>query len=198
MTSVLVGQYYYQFITVSGGDGEQDGATSFLIATMAIDPVMADPQPLSMPRRSRPAPEPDLFSLEPALAARAPPQEPPAAIVPDASRSLDVGDVARAIATWSDEEVEQLRIMATEEAQRRGLPSVHPMHSPPAAADVARPAARAVQRRKPEDLAQAIGPGQVSAIRAASQSGMRPGKIAQTFGLSLAIIKRILNTSASA
>jgi hypothetical protein len=62
-----------------------------------------------MPRRSRPASEPDLFSLDPAPPRPAPPAEPRAATLLGAEPAASVDDIGRAIAGWSDDELERLR-----------------------------------------------------------------------------------------
>jgi LysM repeat protein len=150
-----------------------------------------------MPRRSRPTSEPDLFSLKPAAPRPLPPAELQAAILPDVKPAISIDDLGRMIAGWSDAEVEQLRVMVTNEIQRRGFLPAEPMHASPSAAEVERAAGETVRQRKREDSVQEVAPGQVSAIRAASQAGMALGKIAREFGLPLATIKRILDISAS-
>jgi hypothetical protein len=150
-----------------------------------------------MPRRSRPASEPDLFSLKPATPRPVPPAELQAAIVPDAKPAISIDGLGQVIADWSDAEVEQLRVMVTNEIHRRGLLPMEPVHASPSAAEVERAAGQAVRQRKHEVSVQAVASGQVSAIRAASQAGMKPSKIAREFGLPLATIKQILGASAS-
>src|SRR4051812_1821667 len=122
-----------------------------------------------MPRRSRPASEPDLFSLEPALPKPAPPAELKAADLPDTKSAISIDGLGRMIAGWSDNEVEQPRVMVTSEALRRGLPAVESAHSLPSPADAQSPPGRVVRQPQPDDRVQEIAPGQVSAVRAASQ-----------------------------
>jgi hypothetical protein len=150
-----------------------------------------------MPRRSRPAAEPDLFSLEPARPRLAPPAELKAASLPGPKLAISIDDLGQVIAGWSDAEVEQLHVMLTNEIHRRGLLLVESVHASPSAAEVKSAAGQAVRKRKHEDSVQEVAPGQVSAIRAASQAGMKLSKIAREFGLPLATIKRILSVSAS-
>ena len=101
-----------------------------------------------MPRRSRPASEPDLFSLDPALPRPAPLAEPRAAILPDAEPATSVDDIGRVIAGWSNDEVEQLRVMVANEIRRRGLLRVESAHAPPAAAEAKGAAGQAARQRK--------------------------------------------------
>jgi hypothetical protein len=150
-----------------------------------------------MPRRSRPASEPDLFSLEPALPKPAPLVRPNAVGLHDTKFAISIDDLGRIIAGWSDDEVKQLRVMVTNEIQRRGLLRVEPVHASPSAAEVERAASQAIPQRKHEDSVQEVAPGQVSAIRAASQAGRTLSKIVREFRLPLATIKRILVASAS-
>ncbi|HYZ21969.1 MAG TPA: hypothetical protein VE690_07415 [Rhodopila sp.] len=100
------------------------------------------------------------------------------------------------IGEWSNEDLEQLRALATHEARRRGLVPVEAAH-PPSDADTEKPAEQASQRHRGADLVQEIAPGQVSAIRAASEAGMKLSRIAREFGIPLAKIKQILGASGS-
>jgi len=150
-----------------------------------------------MPRRSRPASEPDLFSLDPAPPRPAPPAEPRAAAPPGAEPATSADDVGRAIAGWSDDEVERLRVVVASELRRRGLPRAEPARAPPSAAGAGGAAGQAARQRGGGIPAQEVAPGQASAVRAASQAGMGLGKIAREFGLPLATVKRILVASPS-
>jgi hypothetical protein len=93
------------------------------------------------------------------------------------------------IVKCSDDEVEQLHGIVAAEARRRGL--VLPELAPKGDAT----AGRSIRQRKPEVLAEGLAPGQVSAIHAASQAGVKLNKIAQEFGLPLAAVKRVLAAS---
>jgi hypothetical protein len=150
-----------------------------------------------MPRRSRPAAEPDLFSLDPAPSRPAPPAEPRAAILPDAEPATSVDDIGRAIAGWSDGELERLRVVVTSELRRRGLLRAEPARAPPPAAGAGGAAGQAARQRGHGTPVQEVAPAQASAIRAASQAGMGLGKIAREFGLPVATVKRVLAASAS-
>ena len=75
-----------------------------------------------MPRRSRPASEPDLFSLDRAPPRPAPAAEPRAAASPGAKPATSVDDVGRAIAGWSDDEVERLRVVVASDAWTNPAP----------------------------------------------------------------------------
>jgi hypothetical protein len=149
-----------------------------------------------MPRRPRSAPEPDLFSEEPLLPAPMRPKKLPVATSPDRHKPISVADIERAIGDWSNDDLEQLRAIATQEAQRRGLLPADAAPSP-SAADGQAPAEQASQRHKRADLVQEIAPGQVSAVRAASEAGMKLSRIAREFGLPLGAIKQILTPSGS-
>jgi len=149
-----------------------------------------------MPRRSRPASEPDLFSLDPAPPRPAPPAEPRAAASPGAKPATSVDDVGRAIAGWSDDEVERLRVVVTSELRRRGLPRAEPARASPSAAGTGGAAGQAARPRRHGASVQEVAPGQASAVRAASQAGMGLGKIAREFGLPLATVKRVLSALA--
>jgi LysM repeat protein len=149
-----------------------------------------------MPRRSRPAAEPDLFSLDPAPPRPAPPAEPRAATSPGAEPATSVDDIGRAIAGWSDDELERLRAVVAGELRRRGLLRAEPAHAPPSASGVKSAAGQAARQRRHGASVQEVAPGQASAIRAASQAGMGLGKIAREFGLPVATVKRVLSTLA--
>jgi len=139
-----------------------------------------------------------LFSLGPALPRPAPLAEPRAAILPDAEPATSVDDIGRAIAGWSNDELERLRVMVTSELRRRGLLRVESAHAPPSAAEAkAKGAAgQAARQRRHGASVQEVAPGQASAIRAASQAGMGLGKIAREFGLPLATVRRVLSALA--
>jgi hypothetical protein len=150
-----------------------------------------------MPRRSRPASEPDLFSLEPALPKPAPLAKPEAMDLPDTKPGISIDGLGRMIVDWSNAEVEQLHVMLTNEIHRRGLLPGESVHASPSAAEAKSAAGQTVRQRKQEVPVHEVAPGQVSAIRAASQAGMTLSEIAREFGLPLATIKRILGVSAS-
>ena len=149
-----------------------------------------------MPRRSPPASEPDLFSLDRAPPRPAPPTEPRAAASPGAGPATSADDVGRAIAGWSDDEVERLRVVAASELRRRGLPRADSARAPPSAAEAKGAAGQAARQRGHGASVQEVAPGQASAVRAASQAGMGLGKIAREFGLPLATVKRVLSALA--
>jgi len=117
--------------------------------------------------------------------------------LPHTKPGISIDDLGRMIAGWSDDEVEQLRIMVINEIQRRGLPPVGSVRAPPSAIEAKSAAGQAVRQRKQEVPVQEVAPGQVSAIRAASQAGMTISEIAWEFGLPSTTIKRILGVSAS-
>jgi hypothetical protein len=138
----------------------------------------------SMARRARPASEPDLFSIATVPNAPTPPVRPLAPTTPVGSLDIIPDDLERVIGRWSDDAVERLVVVVTAEARRRGL---LPLEQAPKNAGVGRPI-----RRKPEHVAEGIAPGQVSAIRAACQAGVKLSKIARQFGLPLAAVKRVI------
>jgi hypothetical protein len=147
--------------------------------------------------RSRSVSEPDLFSIEPAPPALAPAAEAPSSVSRTAESTLTLSDVGRSLLGWSDDEIEQLRRMVTDEACRRGLLPAETARASAPAADL--PAsAQIVRRRRADGPVQEIGSGQISAIRAVNEAGMKLGKIAREFRLPLAAVKRVLATSASA
>src|SRR5215213_5309185 len=73
-----------------------------------------------MRRRTLPALGPDLFSVGPASSAPVQGREPSVEVTPRPTPTIDLGDIARLIAGWSDAELEQLRIVVANEACRRG------------------------------------------------------------------------------
>jgi LysM repeat protein len=147
-----------------------------------------------MPRRPRSVPEPDLFSHQPVLPAPMRPKKLPVATSTDRHKAVSVADIERAVGGWSNDDLEQLRSIATHEAQRRGLLSAEAAHSP-SDVDTKAPAEQAGRRHKTAGLVQEIAPGQVSAIRAASEAGMKLSRIAREFGVPLLQIKQILGSS---
>jgi hypothetical protein len=150
-----------------------------------------------MPRRSRSAAEPHLFSLEPARPGLVAPAELTAAISPEPKPTVNVDDLRQVIASWTDAEVEQLHVIFTKEIHRRGRLSVEPVHVSPSAAQVKSAARQAVRQRKREVSVQEVALGQVNAVRAARGAGMKLSRIAREFGLPLATIKRVLDVSLS-
>lgn len=131
-----------------------------------------------MARRPRPESGPDLFNPEPDRPSPVRQQEQTAATLPDAVPATGVGDIS--CAEWTDDQIKQVLAMLTAEATRRGLLPEAP-HSP-AAADTT-------------PAGQEIPLEQVSAIRAASEAGMKPGRIARQFGVPLAKVKQVLAAS---
>src|SRR5690242_7046997 len=109
-----------------------------------------------MPRHSRPASEPDLFSLGPAAPRPAPPAEVQAAVVPDAKPAIRIDDLGRMIVGWSDAEVEHLRVIVTNEIQRRGLLTEEAVHASPSAVEVERAASETVRQPKREGSVQEV------------------------------------------
>jgi len=109
-----------------------------------------------------------------------------------ATGSIDISpeDFRRMIVRWSDDEIERLRDAVAAEARRRGL--LPPKHDQKDDAS----AGRSIRQRRHERLAKDLAPGKVNAIRAASQAGVKLGKIAQEFGLPLATVKRVIAGSA--
>ena len=97
----------------------------------------------------------------------------------------------RVIVRWSDDEVERLVVVVIAEARRRGL--LPPEQAPKN--NAAR--GRLIQQRRPEQVAEGLAPGRISAIRAAGQAGVKLNKIAREFGLSLAAVKRVITGTAS-
>jgi hypothetical protein len=140
----------------------------------------------SMARRAPPALEPDLFSIDTVPNAPTPPVRPFAPTVPVGSPDMIPDDLERVIVRWSDAAVERLVVVVTAEARRRGL---LPLEQAPKN-DVA--SGRPIRQRRPEHVAEGLAPGQVSAIRAAAQAGVKPSKIAREFGLPLAAVKRVI------
>jgi hypothetical protein len=139
-----------------------------------------------MPRRPRPASEPDLFSIDTVPNAPPPPVRRLAPTTPAGSPDIFPDDLARVIVRWSDAAVERLVVVATAEARRRGLlPSEQ---APKKTAADGRP----IRQRRPEHEAEGLAPGQVSAIRAAGQAGVKLSKIAREFGVPLAAVKRVI------
>ena len=135
-----------------------------------------------MARRTRIASEPDLFSTDTVPNAPTPPLGSPD-IIPD--------DLERVIVRCSDEAVERLLGVVTAEARRRGL--LPPEQTPKDNAAGGRP----IRQRRPGHVAEGLAPGQLSAIRAAGQAGVKLGKIAREFGLPLAAVKRVIAGTAS-
>jgi hypothetical protein len=144
-----------------------------------------------MARRARPASEPDLFSIDTVLNAPAPPVRPLASTTPVASPDIIPDDFERVIVRWSDDAVGRLVVVVTAEARRRGL--LPPEQAPKNNAVGGRP----IRQRRPEHVAEGLAPGQVSAIRAAGQAGVKLSKIAREFGLPLAAVKRVIAGTAS-
>jgi hypothetical protein len=149
-----------------------------------------------MPRRSPSASEPDLFGPGPAAPRPALPVEPRAATLPGAEPATSVDDIGRAIAGWSDDELERLRAVVAGELRRRGLLRAEPARAPPSASGAEGAAGQAARQRGRGAPVQEVAPGQASAIRAASQAGMGLGKIAREFGLPVATVKRVLSAPA--
>jgi hypothetical protein len=129
---------------------------------------------------------PDLFSNDTVPNAPTPPVRPLASVTPVGSPDIVPDDLERVIVLWSDDAVERLVVVVTAEARRRGL--LQPEHAPKnnAARD------RTIQQRRPEQVAEGLAPGRISAIRAAGQAGVKLNKIAREFGLSLAAVKRVI------
>lgn len=144
-----------------------------------------------MARRARPASEPDLFSIDTVLNAPAPPVRPLAPTTPVASPDIIPDDFERVIVRWSDDAVGRLVVVVTAEARRRGL--LPPEQAPKNNAA----GGRLIRQRRPEHVAEGLAPGQVSAIRAAGQAGVKLSKIAREFGLPLAAVKRVIAGTAS-
>ena len=111
---------------------------------------------------------------------------PLAPTTPVGSPDIIPDDVERVIVRWSDEAVERLVVVATAEARRRAR--LLPEQAPKNTAAGGRP----MRQRRPEHVAAGLAPGQVSAIRAAGQAGVKLGKIAREFGLPLAAVKRVI------
>jgi len=119
--------------------------------------------------------------------AAAPSATPPAPMTAVGSPDISPDDFGRVIVHWSDNEVERLLSVVAAEARRRGL--LPPEQAPD---DDAAAADHPVRQRRPELLAEGLAPGQVNAIRAASQAGVKLSKIAQEFGLPLAAVRRVI------
>lgn len=139
---------------------------------------MAPPSP---PETALPAATPSRKRRSPATV---PVAETPAPEPPPAPPPLTPDAVGREIAGWSDGGVERLHGMVAAELRRRGLLRETP--------EPERPAAPALRQRQPETLAAGLAPGQVNAILAASQAGVKLSRIAQEFGLPLAAVKRAI------
>ena len=139
-----------------------------------------------MARRARPASVPDLFSNDTVPNAPTPPVRPLASVTPAGSPDIIPDDFERVIVLWSDDAVERLVVVVTAEARRRGL--LPPEQAPKN--NAAR--GRLIQQRRPEQVAEGLAPGRISAIRAAGQAGVKLNKIAREFGLPLAAVKRVI------
>jgi hypothetical protein len=135
----------------------------------------------------RPASEPDLFSIDTVPNAPTPPVRPLAPTTPVGSPDIIPDDLERVIVRWSDDAVERLVIVVTAEARRRGL---LPLEQSPKNFDAG--GGRPIRQKTPEHVADGLAPGQVSAIRAAGQAGVKLSKIARQFGLPLAAVKRVI------
>jgi hypothetical protein len=136
-----------------------------------------------MARRVRTASEPDLFSIDTVPNAPTPTLAP---TTPVGSPDIIADDLERVIVRWSDDAVERLVVVVTAEARRRGL--LPPEQAPKRTAAGGRPA----RQRRPEHVAEGLAPGQVSAIRAAGQAGVKLSTIAREFSLPLAAVKRVI------
>ena len=141
-----------------------------------------------MARRARIASEPDLFSTGTVPNAPTPPLAPTASV---GSPDIIPDDLERVIVRCSDEAVERLVVMVNAEARRRGLLPPEQTPKDNTAGD------RPIRQRSPEHVAEGLAPGQLSAIRAAGQAGVKLGKIAREFGLPLAAVKRVIAGTAS-
>ena len=139
-----------------------------------------------MARRARTASEPDLFGTVPNA-----PTPPLARTTSVGSPEIIPDDLERVIVRCSDEAVERLVVVVTAEARRRGL--LPPEQSPKNNAADGPP----VRQSGPGHVAEGLAPGQVSAIRAAGQAGVKLTKIAREFGLPLAAVKRVIAGTAS-
>ena len=129
---------------------------------------------------------PDLFSNDTVPNAPTPPVRPLASVTPAGSPDIIPDDFERVIVLWSDDAVERLVVVVTAEARRRGL--LPPEQAPKN--NAAR--GRLIQQRRPEQVAEGLAPGRISAIRAAGQAGVKLNKIAREFGLPLAAVKRVI------
>jgi hypothetical protein len=139
-----------------------------------------------MARRARPASEADLFSTDVVPNAPTPPVRLLAPTTPVGSPEIVPDNLERVIVRCSDEAVERLVVVVTAEARRRGL--LPPEQTPKNNAAGSRP----IRQRRPGHVAEGLAPGQLSAIRAAGQAGVKLSKIAREFGLPLAAVKRVL------
>lgn len=133
---------------------------------------------------------PDLFSTRPTVKAAEPaavsdskvkasePNSPPRLLLPT--------DLAGALKRLADNEIDVLLAAITSEAKRRG-------RLPPATAKK-RPATDAQARKRPVEhfSAGSLKTGQLNAVRAAFQAGVKPSAIARQFGISQSAVRKAI------
>jgi hypothetical protein len=143
-----------------------------------------------MARRARPASEPDRFSTDTVPNAPTPTVRLLAPTTPVGSPDITPDGLKRVIVQWSDGAVERLVAVVAAEARRRGL--LPPEQTPKNHATDGQP----IRQGRPKH-AEGLATGQLSAIRAAGQAGVKLGQIAREFGLPLAAVKRVIAGSTS-
>ena len=137
-----------------------------------------------MPRRRSPDTIPDLFSTTPRAKAPESAGVPQGKPLPNHSAAqtgyLLPQDLAGALKSLDDTEVDSLLAAVTREAQRRGR----------------LPRASASQALTREDAGGSLTTGKLNAVRAAFKAGVKPSAIARQFGLSHSDIRKALTTEA--
>jgi hypothetical protein len=127
------------------------------------------------PRRSADT-TPDLFSIEPAKAV-ASPVSPNRANPAPYKRPLLPKDLAGALKHLGDTEFDALLAAVTAESERRGRPK--PTRG------------KAPTMRQTEDASR-LTSGQVNAVRAAFEAGVKPSAIARQFRISQSEVRKLL------
>jgi hypothetical protein len=135
---------------------------------------------------------PDLFGA-PSLGEKSPLATKPVASAAPERRYVLPKDLPNAVKHLSDQELDSLIAASLEEAKLRGRPLPNVRTDEP----VPKRSSRTDNRRQGE-VALSLTRGQINAVRAAFQAGIKPSLISRQFGISQSDVRKVLASDTAA